>query len=67
LSPDVFCAHIDDATQSEQRANRRRCNAVLASPCLSDDAAFAHSTRKQHLSDSVVDLVRAGVQKIFTL
>jgi hypothetical protein len=40
---------------------------VLARPGLSDDARLAHSTRKQCLSHSVIDLVRAGVQKIFTL
>ena len=67
LPSDVFCAHVDDTTQSEQRANRRGCDAVLACSGLSDDATFAHSTRKQRLSDSVVDLVRARVQKIFAL
>jgi hypothetical protein len=40
---------------------------VLACAGLSDDAALAHSTRKQRLSYSIIDLVRAGVQKIFTL
>src|SRR5438094_9822583 len=34
---------------------------------LSNDAAFAHSSGEQGLAHSVVDLVRAGVQKIFAL
>src|SRR6266498_4182231 len=67
LPSHVFGAHVNDTTQPEQRANRRRCDTVLACTCLSDDATLAHSTRKQRLSHSIVDLVRAGVQKVFTL
>ena len=40
---------------------------MLSRSGLSDDATFAHSTGEQHLSRCVVDLVRAGMQKIFTL
>src|SRR5262249_23202754 len=67
LSSHIFCADIDDATQIKQCANRRSCYAVLARPSLSNDATLAHSTRKQRLSNGVVHLVRARVQKIFAL
>src|SRR5207249_2446728 len=40
---------------------------MLACPGLSDDASFAHAARKQPLADCVVDLMRAGVQKVFAL
>ena len=38
-------------------------------PCagLGDDAMFAHPARKQRLAQGVIDLVRAGVQKVFAL
>jgi len=40
---------------------------VLSCPSLGDDASFAHAPRKQALSDGVVDLVRACMQKVFAL
>ena len=38
---------------------------MLARTGLGNDTLFVHSTRKQSLSQRIVDLVRAGVQKIF--
>ena len=40
---------------------------MLTRTCLGNDAMLAHPAREQGLSHSVVDLVRASVQKIFTL
>ena len=38
---------------------------MLTRARLRDDAPLAHPPRQQHLSQRIVDLVRAGVQKIF--
>jgi hypothetical protein len=40
---------------------------MLASAGLSDDAAFPHPACKEDLAESVVDFVRAGVEKILAL
>ena len=67
LATHVLFAHIDDAFQAKERANRGACHAVLASSGFCDDALFAHAPGEQSLSQAVVDLVRAGVQQVFTL
>src|SRR6185503_14207103 len=67
LAPDVFFAHVHHALEPEPRTHRRGRNSVLACTRLGDDAPFSHSTRKEHLSDSVVDLVSAGVIEILAL
>ena len=64
---DVLLAHVDDALQAEQRADRGRGDAVLAGAGLGDDAALAHALRQQPLAERVVDLVRAGVGQVFAL
>src|SRR5262250_160796 len=53
LSPHIFRTHVNDATQSEQRANRRGCHAVLTCPSLSNHALLSQSACKQCLSYSV--------------
>ena len=40
---------------------------MLACPGLGNDTMFAHAARKQRLAQGVIDLVRAGVQKVFAL
>mmetsp|Transcript_3996 Transcript_3996/g.12089 ORF Transcript_3996/g.12089 Transcript_3996/m.12089 type:complete len:551 (+) Transcript_3996:487-2139(+) len=60
-------AHVDDALQPEQRADRRRRDAVLARARLRDDARLAEALREQRLADGVVDLVRAGVRELLPL
>ena len=40
---------------------------MLACPSLSDDTSFTHAPRKQRLSNGVVDLMRACMQKVFAL
>ena len=67
LPLDVGRAHIDDAGQVEERADRRGGDAVLAGAGLGDDAALAHAPREQDLADAVVDLVRAGVVQLVAL
>ena len=67
LPPHVLLAHVDDAFQAEQRADRGGGHAVLARAGLGDDALLAHAPRQQRLAQAVVDLVRAGVQQVFAL
>ena len=38
---------------------------MLTRTCLGDDAGFAHASCEQGLPHGIVDLVCAGVQKIF--
>ena len=65
LAPYIFCAHVDDAPQTEQCANRARGDAVLPCAGLRNDALFSHSARQQCLACGIIDLMRAGVEKIF--
>ena len=63
----VLGAHVDVAVEAEQRARRRRRDAVLAGAGLGDDPALAHSHREQRLAEGVVDLVRARMGQVFAL
>ena len=63
----VLGAHVDVAVEPEQRAGRRRRDAVLAGAGLGDDAPLAHALREQRLTERVVDLVRAGVRQVLAL
>ena len=65
LALHVHVAHVDHALHAEQRANRCRGDAVLAGAGFGDDALLAHAPRQQSLAERVVDLVRAGMQKVF--
>ena len=63
----IYRAHVDDAFQPEHRRNRRRGYAVLARAGFGNDAGFAHALGEEDLAHRVVDLVRAGVVKVFAL
>ena len=63
----VLRAHVDVALEPEQRADRRRGDAVLAGAGLGDDAPLPHALRQQRLAERVVDLVRARVREVFAL
>ena len=63
----VLGAHVDVAVEPEQRADRRRRDAVLAGAGLGDDAPLAHALREERLPERVVDLVRAGVREVLAL
>ena len=60
-------AHVDDAGQIEQGADRGRRHAVLAGAGLGDDAFLAHATGQQDLAHRVVDLVRARMVELVPL
>ena len=67
LPAHVFGAHVDDALEAEQRADRGGGDAMLSGAGLGDDAMLAHALDQQRLSEAVVDLVRAGVKQVFAL
>ncbi|CAI8341573.1 MAG: Uncharacterised protein [Rhodospirillaceae bacterium] len=67
LPLDVGRAHVDGTGQAEQRADRRRCHAVLTRAGLGDDPGLAHAAGEQDLAQTVVDLVRAGVVQLVAL
>ena len=61
LAPHVLFAHVDDAFEPEERADRGSRHAVLSGAGFGDDSILAHAPREQRLADAVIDLVRAGV------
>src|SRR5205085_2882829 len=61
----VHFAHVDDALEPEERAGGGGGDAVLSRAGLGDDPLLPYPLRDQRLTDSVVDLVRAGVIQIF--
>ena len=67
LPAHVLGAHVDDAVEAEQRARRRRRDAVLAGAGLGDDALLAHALREQRLRERGVDLVCPGVREVLAL
>ena len=67
LTLNVFCSHIDAAFQTEQGAGKRRGHAVLTRTGFGDDFGFAHTLRKQRLTQHLVSFMRAAVQQVFTL
>ena len=67
LPPHVFFAHVDDAFHAEECAHRGGRNAMLACAGFGDDAMLAHASGKQPLAETVVDLVRSGMQQVFAL
>ena len=67
LPPHVFRPHVHDALKAQQRADGGGGHAMLSGAGLRDDTMLAHALNQQRLSQTVVDLVRAGVQQIFAL
>ena len=67
LAAHVLFAHVDDAFQAEERADGGGGDAVLAGAGFGDDALLAHAHGEERLAEAVVDLVRAGVEKVFAL
>ena len=67
LAAHVLLAHVDDAVEPKERGGGRGRDTVLAGAGLGDDPRLAHLLRQQHLAQSVVDLVRAGVQQVLAL
>ncbi len=64
LAVDVGAAHEHLAVDVEVRGGHRGCGAVLSRARLGDDTLFAHVLRQQHLSERVVQFVRAAVEQV---
>ena len=67
LASHVLRAHVDDTLEPEQGTDSGSRHAMLSRTGFGDDALFAHALDQQCLAEAVVDLVRAGVQQVFTL
>ena len=64
LTTHVLLTHVYDALESKARAHGGRGDTMLPGTRLGDDSLFSHSARQQHLTNGVVDLVRAGVVEV---
>ena len=60
----VLRAHVNHAIEAQARGRGRRRDAVLARACFRNQGCLAHAFCQQSLAKRVIDLVRAGVQKI---
>ncbi len=67
LTLDVLFAHIDLAFEPEYRRRRGSGDAMLSGTGFGNDAPLSHAAGQQRLTESVIDLVRAGVVEVFTL
>ena len=67
LSFNVGSTHENLTLHTHQRTNCCGSHTMLTGTSLCDDARLAHAACQQNLSDSVVDLVRAGVVQVLAL
>ena len=67
LPAHVFGAHVNLALHAEQRRDGGRGDAMLSRAGLGNDAGLPHAPRQKHLSQRVVDFVRARMVQIFSL
>ena len=67
LALNVYFTHVHLATKAKQGCCSCRCNTVLPSACLGNNALLAHPLRQKRLTEHAIDLVRTGVVQIFTL
>ncbi len=63
----VDAAHVHNAFQAHQGANRSRCHAVLTGTRFGNDAFFAEPLRDQNLTNGVIDFMRSGMAQVFPL
>ena len=64
LSRHVPPAHVHRRVHVKQGADHRRRGAVLAGPCLGDEAVLAGPLRQQGLPERVVEFVGAAVEQV---
>ena len=67
LTLHVDLPHVDHSLKPEHRRGGCCSDTVLASTGLRNHPLLAHAPCKQDLAEAVIDLVRAGMGKIFTL
>ena len=63
----VLLAHVHDALHAEERGRGGRGHAVLTGAGFRHQTFFAHALGEQHLTEGVVDLVRAEMVQVFAL
>ena len=61
----VFATHVNHALHTVTRSHRCCRHAVLACARLGDDPRLTHALGQQGLTDTVIDLMRAGMVEIF--
>ena len=64
LPLDIVRAHVDDGLETEQRADDRRRDTMLAGSGLGDQPGLAHALREQALRQHLIGLVRAAVKQV---
>src|SRR5437016_10853552 len=67
LSLHVLAAHVDLGRQTESYAGHCSRDSMLSRSSLGDDPTLSHLLCEQCLSESIVDLMSATVQEIFSL
>src|ERR1035438_2495971 len=67
LAAHILFAHVDGAIEAEQSTDGGGGDSMLTGAGFSDDATLAHAFGEEPLAKTVVDLVRAGVEQVFTL
>ena len=67
LAAHVLFAHVDDAVEARSARHRRGGDAVLAGAGLGDDPLLTEPPREHRLAERIVQLVRAGVEKVLAL
>ena len=67
LTSHVLLAHVDDTFEAHLGAHRGSSDTMLPGTGLGDDTFLTHPLRQEGLAESVVDLMCAGMEKVFAL
>src|SRR2546423_992996 len=66
LTLHVDLAHIDHTLTSEARGHCSGSDAMLTRSGFGDDSSFTHPPREEDLTESIVNLVRAGMKQVLS-
>ena len=67
LALHVDGAHVNDTLHPESGRDGGGGDTMLPGPGLGNDAFFTETFRENDLAESIIDLVRAGVEEVFAL
>ncbi len=67
LTLHILGAHVNNAIHAQARGGGCRGNAVLSRAGFRHQGGFPHVFGQKGLAQRIIDLVRAGVQQVFTL
>ena len=67
LSLHINLSHVDSAIEAETSTDCCSSHSMLAGSGLSNDSTFSQPACQQSLSDSIVDLVSPGMEKVLAL